>query len=145
MTRAALAEGLDREVARWCREPMEWGVDDCALAAANVIRDALGYDPAERWRTGYRDRSGAVRTLGPMGLAFALRAIARRHAWQRISPNDALVGDIGLIMQDGRPCVVICKAQGWFMGRSETGASLLPVENTANPSMSVRIAWCVLP
>ena len=145
MSRAALSAALDREIDRWCREPMRWGIDDCALSAANVIRQALGYDPAEAWRASHGTRDEAYRVVGRMGLGFAVRRVARAYGWGPIAPEQADVGDIGLIMQDGRPCVVICKARGWFMGRSETGASLLPVENTANPCMSVRIAWSVLP
>lgn len=145
MIRAALSEALDREVDRWCKEPMVWGQDDCALAVANVIRDALGYDPAAPWRTGYRDQDGADAALGAMGLGHALRAVARVHGWTRITPARALTGDVGVILQGRRPCVVICRAQGWFMGRSETGASLIPAENKVSPCMSVRIAWSVLP
>lgn len=129
---------------------MVWRRDNCAFACANPIRDALGYDPAEWFRGVHEDglewwNYGDQHHRRWMGLGFALRAVAQRHGWRRIPPRDAQPGDVGLIIQSGHPCVVICKAPGWFVGRSETGASLLPVKNIACPGMSVRLAWSVLP
>src|SRR6266850_5751068 len=40
---------------------MQWGKDDCALWCANILKDALGYDGAERFRGRYRTRIGARR------------------------------------------------------------------------------------
>ena len=79
MSRTRLSEALDREVDRWCREPMEWGIDDCALSVANVIREALGYDPAEAWRASHWDRASAETASGRLGLGFATRRVAKAH------------------------------------------------------------------
>src|SRR4051812_21753510 len=50
---------------------MQWGKDDCALWCANILKDALCYDGAERFRGRYRTRIGAGRVLGKAGLAGA--------------------------------------------------------------------------
>lgn len=141
MSREALITVMEREVARWCREPMRWGVDDCALACANIICDALGYDPAAPWRTGYVDRDGARAVLGALGLGFALQRAAKAHGWRRVDPRQARPGDVGLLLQDGNPVTVMCKAPGWFVGRSEYGAAILPAVNAAVPARSVRLCW----
>lgn len=116
---------------------MQWGKDDCALWCANILKDALGYDGAERFRGRYRTRMGARRVLGQQGLAGALRASARQHGWRRIKVGTEQVGDIGILMLDSVPVTVICRAPGWFLARSETGWS-------AMPSKLVRIIWSVV-
>lgn len=139
--RERLKRALDWHVDIWCRRPMEWGIDDCGLSTANVIRSALGYDPAPQYRDKYDTREGAQLTLGKLGLAYAIKSVAKKHGWKRIDPREADVGDLGLVMMDGVPITVMCKAPGWFIGRGQIGAALLPVVNQANPSMSVRICW----
>lgn len=105
---------------------MQWGKDDCALWCANILKDALGYDGAERFRGRYRTRIGARRVLGKGGLASALRAAARKHKWRRIKVGQEQVGDIGILMLGEVPVTVICRASGWFVARNETGWSAMP-------------------
>lgn len=116
---------------------MQWGRDDCALWCANILKDALGYDGAERFRGRYRTRIGARRVLGRQGLAGALRAAARKHSWRRIKVGQEQVGDIGILMLMEVPVTVICRAPGWFVARNEMGWS-------AMPSKLVRIIWAVV-
>lgn len=115
---------------------MQWGKDDCALWCANILKDALGYDGAERFRGRYRTRIGARRVLGRQGLAGALRAAARKHKWRRIEAGQEQVGDIGILMLMDTPVTVICRAPGWFVARNEMGWS-------AMPSNLIRIVWAV--
>jgi hypothetical protein len=116
---------------------MQWGKDDCALWCANILKDALGYDGAERFRGRYRTRIGARRVLGRQGLAGALLAAARKHGWRRIEVRQEQVGDIGIVVAAEVPTTVICRAPGWFVARNETGF-------TALPSSHVRIVWAVI-
>jgi hypothetical protein len=116
---------------------MQWGRDDCALWCANILKDALGYDGAERFRGRYRTRIGAQRVLGKQGLAGALRAAARKHNWRRIEAGQERVGDIGILMVGQVPVTVICRAPGWFVARNEMGWS-------AMQSNLVRIIWAIL-
>lgn len=116
---------------------MQWGKDDCALWCANILKAALGYDGAERFRGRYRTRRGAGRVLGAAGLAGALRVAARKHKWRRIKVGAEQVGDIGILMLGQVPVTVICRAPGWFVARNEMGWS-------AMPSNLVRIIWAVV-
>jgi hypothetical protein len=115
---------------------MQWGRDDCALWCANILKDACGYDAAERFRGRYRTRLGARRVLGKGGLGAALRAAARKHKWRRIEIGQEQTGDIGILMILDTPVTVICRAPGWFVGRNETGWS-------AMPSKHIRVMWAV--
>lgn len=88
-------EAIQLAIGRWCAKPMQWGVDDCLLSLADIVKDARGYDPAAYFRDRYSTRRGALlatRTFGgPVG---ALRAAARRHGWKRVEPEHARTGAI---------------------------------------------------
>lgn len=135
VTRQALERALG--AAMGSAGEMQWGRDDCALWCANILKDALGYDGAERFRGRYRTRIGARRVLGQQGLAGALRAAARKHKWRRIKVGQEQVGDIGILMLMDTPVTVICRAPGWFVARNEMGWS-------AMPSKLIRIMWAVV-
>jgi hypothetical protein len=133
--RAALDRALQAAMAT--ASEMQWGRDDCALWCANILREALGYDGAARFRGRYRTRIGAARVLGQAGLAAALRAAARKHKWRRIRCGEEKVGDIGVLMLFDVPVTVICRAPGWFVARNANGWS-------AMPSKLVRVIWAVV-
>lgn len=117
--------------------PMQWGRDDCALWCADIVKSALGYDAAARFRGRYRTRIGARRVLGRHGLPGALRAAARKHKWRRIKAGAEQVGDIGILMLADVPVTVICRAPGWFVARNEQGWSAMPSEH-------IRILWAIV-
>lgn len=119
------------------KSEMVWGVDDCAMWVASIIRETLGYDPAERFREKYKTRDTAHQELGTLGLGFAIRQSAKQFGWKRILPEFAEAGDIGSMMLDKIPVTVICRKRGWFIGRNETACTLVP-------SSRVRIAWSVI-
>lgn len=141
MTRAALETAVLNAMDIAADTPMRWGTDDCALWCANIVRNALRYDAAAIWRGRYRTRRGAMRVISG-DLLNALRRMAKRHHWRRISPALAQPGDVGMAwtVHDGRPVLatVICRARGWFVGRADNGVSLLRADRVA-------IAWSVLP
>lgn len=113
-----------------------WGKDECGLWAVEPIRIVLGYDPAENFRGRYRTRRGAMRVLGKGGLAAALRSAARRYGWRKIEPAKAKPGDIGLVQIGTTYGLTVCRARGWFVGRSDQGFVALPAE-------AQRMAWSV--
>lgn len=125
-------------------KPAAWGRDDCALWAATVIKDALGYDPAEQWRGRYDSRTGAAELLGRIGLPFAIKRMAAKHGWKRVHPAFSDTGDVGLAMVpaiiDGsivlRPTTFICRSPGWWVARAERGYF-------AAQSHLIRVAWAV--
>lgn len=140
--RAAFEQRILKAMADADGKPVRWGLDDCTLFVANIIRDVLGYDPAIDWRGRYCSRGGAGRLLAPLGLGFVARSMMREHGWKRIAPEDARPGDpaVTLLPTDkGRPAVsaLICRAPNWFVARSECGFVAL------RPSV-VRLAWSVI-
>lgn len=143
--RSRLCAALEAQIVKVCAEPLIWGENDCCVFAANVIRDALGYDPAASFRGRYDDHESARVAVAPFGLGHTMRRVASDCGWTRIDPEQAETGDIGLVLhvQFGI-AVVICKAKGWFMGRGGHGTSLIPAVNKAYPKSSVRVAWSVL-
>lgn len=134
---AAVLTGMERAG----RDVMVWGKDDCALWCANIVNDALGYDPVASFRGRYTTRRGAMRVMGRKGLLGAMRNAARRHKWKRINPAMAQPGDVGLtwVEHAGKATLatVICRAHDWFVGRNENGW-------TAVRSKHVVAAWSVL-
>jgi len=121
--RGRLEAALLAAMARAATTEMVWGRDDCALWVAGVLRQALGYDPARRWRGRYWSRGGARRLLGKGGMEDALAEAAGRHGWREIDPADARVGDVALARanQMARPVTMVCRAPGWFVGRDSVG------------------------
>jgi hypothetical protein len=124
---------------------MVWGVDDCMLAVADVVRGLTGRDPARRFRGRYRTRRGAVRVLGRGGTLKAAIGSARALRWRRIAPGTAKPGDVGLAaltVKNARGRTVtafaamVCRAPGWFVGRNERGF-------TALPDSRVAFAWSI--
>lgn len=130
---AAIERGLERAEANLFR----WGVDDCALWCADVLRDALHVDAAEAFRGRYDTRDGAYDVLGPLGLALALARAARRNGWARIHPSDARIGDLGLAVGMDVACVLKYRG-GFWVGRDVDHSWVLI------PEYHIRYAWCVL-
>lgn len=116
-------------IEEWSKTPMRWGVDDCALAAAN-IHIAMGLpDLAAAWRGRYRSQRGAMRVLGRPGLAAALASVGGPP----IAPSVAPSGSFGyLVTADGPACVI--KYGPVWLGRIDYGY-------TASPSDLVIQAW----
>ena len=101
--RARLAAEMDRQR----RDPFAWGKADCALGlAAGAVKALTGADPCASWRGSYKTAAGARRALQKRGfstLADAVAAIA-----PEIHPDDADVGDIGVIESDGPMKQALC-------------------------------------
>lgn len=138
---SALLAAMDRATSA----PMRWGRDDCALFFADIIKDALGYDCAAPWRTGYTDRAGADLALGGLGLAFAFRKAAKQWGWRKIGVDEAMTGDVGLALVptviDGsivqRVTTFVCRVPGWWVARSDAGYAVLD-------GRAIRVAWAVV-
>lgn len=140
---ASLLGAIDRCVSKSAR----WGHDDCALWVADILKDALGYDAARPWRSGYTTSEGAAESVGPLGLGFALRRAAERHGWLRIDADEANTGDVALAMMGavidgkivGRPTTMICRAPGWFIARAEIGIAAYRIEY-----IKPKLCWAVI-
>jgi hypothetical protein len=137
LKRARLEAAVISAMVRASKSEMVWGKDDCALWCADILKEALGYDGAERFRGRYRTRIGARRVLGKGGLAGALRVSARKHRWRRIKQGAEQVGDIGIVTLNGTAASVVCRAPDWFVGRKDEIGFL------ALQAKFVRVIWSV--
>lgn len=83
--------------------PFEWGVSDCCLFAANVVKEMTGIDYAESFR-GYDSRNGVVKKLRPYSsLRNAISSVLKEK-----DPRFAMRGDVVLIKNQGRHIAGIC-------------------------------------
>jgi hypothetical protein len=124
---------IRKELDAWCAAPMRWGIDDCALAVANIDWQVTGDDSAAAWRGRYHTQRGARRILGAGGLVKALAAAARRCKWRRIKAKAAETGDRGLVLTPEGAAVVVRYGDLW-VGRRDHGF-------TALPNSAVRVAY----
>lgn len=137
-----MRDRLESSILKWmddCDRPMSWGHDDCALSFANIVTDALGYDPGEQWRGRYSTREQAAQVVGKGGLGFAFKMLARRYVWRRTNPLNGQVGDPGLALlpiseTESMVTTMICWKQCLWLARTETGYAALPMGH-------VRLAW----
>jgi hypothetical protein len=126
--RRRLRRSVERHMKSSLSEEMKWGHDDCGLWFANIIKEALGYDPGDQWRGKYQDREGALKALGKPGLVFWGNAMAERYGWKRIPASKAAPGDVGFTKINGVACVVVCRSRGWFVGRDQNGFTAIPAK-----------------
>jgi hypothetical protein len=125
-------ERLEALIASRIDAPFAWGVNDCALFAADAVAAVTGHDPAADARGTYTDEKGALRTIKKMG---GLAAIAETRAGGvEVPPSMARVGDVVLGVM-GRECLGICGGATWHA----PGADGL----AAAPMSTVLKAWRV--
>ena len=105
------AERLFAAVAARRDTPFEWGVNDCALFACDVIRDASGVDYAAPLRGRYKSARGAARVLKEFaggGIEDAAEAIARDAGLAEVPPLMARRGDFIMVESEAGPALGVC-------------------------------------
>lgn len=121
---------LAQLVTQRMRSPLQWGVHDCCLWAADAVQAVTGTDLAAGLRGTYSTQAEAQARLLQLGGLAALCV-------DRLGPvaRTALAqpGDIGLTTVQGVRALVVCGG-GNFLGVGATG--LVPV-----PSESVARVW----
>lgn len=120
---------LQAAIAARQARPFEWGVQDCCLFVCDCIEAMTGHDPAADVRGYSTDREAArlVRELGGM------RAIGASRFGAEIAPAMAQVGDVGLVLHDGRESLALCGGTHWVAPGVESLAVL--------PLRSALAAW----
>lgn len=113
---------FDALVAQRLREPFAWGGNDCCLFAADDVLALTGVDHAAGWRGTYSDARSAARVLAELG---GLQALAER-AGPRVAPLGACVGDVGLVVHDGRELLAVCAGEVW-LAPTAGGLAALPL------------------
>lgn len=127
MSREAYAAAIRDARAQWFGKAVQWGVDDCAMAIANIDCRVLGIDPASSLRRRYRSEAGAKRLMGARGIFGIAVDTARRLGWKAIPRSAhglALDGDRGVGLGPAGPTSVIRLGRFWI-GRYERGEVVL--------------------
>ena len=131
--RERIAEEIQRGIERADGVHPVWGVDDCTLWVANILRDATGKDPAKSFRGKYSNKEEAYALIGKRGLAFGIQRRSRVFGWKPLSKKMlhlAELGDIGIFKDSQRgiqSCVLKISSRFWI-GRAPLGVAYLPNE-----------------
>jgi hypothetical protein len=138
LKRQRLAEALESAVETAEVTQAAWGVDDCVLWCANVLKEALDFDPVSGIRGKYDSQETAHALIGKQGLAAGLRYRAKKFGWVRIAPERAKIGDLGILKDFAtgtQTCVLKFKGRFWA-ARGWAGIVLIPEDKISS-------AWSV--
>jgi hypothetical protein len=117
---------LDAFIAGRRNEPFAWGVNDCALFAADAVLAITGTDLAAAHR-GYNSAAGAMAASGSNMAALAARIVAE-HQLVEIPPAFAQRGDIGLAEAPAGLTVVVRITDRWVApGKSGLDRAPVPI------------------
>ena len=84
--------------------PFEWGRNDCCLFTVDAVLAMTGVDHAEKFR-GYSTALAAARIVEKQGGILQLAI----DAWgASVSPLRAGVGDVVLVINEGRELLAVC-------------------------------------
>ncbi len=103
---------LEAFVQQRAYQPFAWGVQDCALFAADAVQALTGVDVAPPHLRCHRHARAALRSMRAHG---GLQAIAQAALGTPIAPALATVGDVLLVNSNnlafahpGRPMLALC-------------------------------------
>lgn len=102
-------------------EPFQWGVNDCALFAADCLLELTGVDHAAGFR-GYRTQKGAARRISRVG---GMSSFANGLAEKDV--RFASRGDVVLALVEGRETFGICIGGGHWCAPGPTGLVFRPM------------------
>lgn len=91
--------------------PFAWGVNDCAVFAADCVLAITGQDPAPPALRLHKTQKQALRALERHG---GLNGIATAALGQPVSAQQATVGDVVLVKVGKRDALAICNGQTAF-------------------------------
>lgn len=91
-------------VAERTAAPFAWGSNDCCLFAADAVLALTGVDRAQALR-GYASAEEAARLVARLG---GLRQIATDALGPALPPLMAGVGDVVLVLNEGREILAVC-------------------------------------
>lgn len=121
-------EAFARERARMA---FSWGINDCALFAADAVEAITGQRLCEELR-GHKDARAALRTLRQAG---GVRGVATRALGEPVSVLMARIGDVVVIQAGKREALAVCNG----------GTAMAPgPHGVVHVSMAqARVAWRV--
>ncbi|WP_399696614.1 DUF6950 family protein [Xenophilus sp.] len=103
--------------------PFEWGRNDCCLFAADAVRAMTGDDHAIGLRVHTSAQEAARLVLARGGL----RQIATDALGESVPPAMATVGDVVLLMNEGRELLAVCNG-GTAIAPGERGMVALGMD-----------------
>lgn len=86
-------------------EPFSWGRNDCCIFAADCVAALTGCDFASEYRGIYRTEKTAYKLLKEFG---GIQGLAENALGASMSRHRATVGDVVLVMMNGREALGIC-------------------------------------
>jgi len=103
-------------------KPIEfkWGVDDCCLFSANIVKKLTNIDIAETFRNKYSTPKGAfleIKNHGYKNVLDCADGQATKHGFKSIDINLAQKGDMVMAYFDDRQTIgIMLNNEGWFIG-----------------------------
>lgn len=74
-----------------------WGIEDCCLFSANIIKSITNIDIAKKYRGKYKTKIGAFRLIKRFGYNNLIECIdteIKKHGFERVNINMAQKGDV---------------------------------------------------
>lgn len=114
---------LSAFVAERMQMPFEWGRNDCCLFAADAVKAMTGTDHA----AGLRVHTSALEAVRLVEQRGGLRQIATAALGESVSPLMATVGDVVLLVNEGRELLAVCNG-GTVLAPGEQGMVALGMD-----------------
>ncbi len=108
----------------------QWGENDCALFACDLVEAATGMDYAAPFRGRYRTAAGAARALRRFaggGLEAAAEKITQDNGLEEVPPLMAQRGDFILVDVTEGPALGVCLGET-LVAAGPAGALTLPLK-----------------
>lgn len=103
--------------------PFEWGRNDCCLFTVDAVLAMTGIDHGAEFR-GYRTALAAERILAERG---GVRQLAIDAWGEPVSPLMAGVGDVVLVVNEGRELLAICNGTN-VLSAGPTGIAVMGMD-----------------
>lgn len=114
---------FDALISQRMHAPFAWGVNDCALFAADCVAAVTGQDPAPHLR-GHRTARQALRTIRDHGGLFG---IASRALGAPAGVHNAAEGDVLLVGMGKRTALGVMLDGGMLVGPGTGGLCSAPL------------------
>lgn len=110
--------------------PFAFGVNDCCTFPADCVLAVTGVDPGVGFRD-HTDAAGAARRLAELG---GVLGVGDKLFGSPVSPLMARVGDVGLVLIEGRESLAVCNGATW-LGPGERGLVARPLRDATRAWM----------
>lgn len=118
-------------IAQWEARPFAWGVSDCAIFGADVVKAVTGNDPAASYRGKYKTLGGGLRAVRKAGFKDQIDYLNK--TFSQVPLSMAVMGDLAVIETDligpnGMGNSVALIAGPFVIGVGPNGLVRLPID-----------------